>query len=435
MTGNKLIILNFTWAALALSSYIISTGSRDDAVPTGEDREETKVVGRVTILGSQRDPERPKGELESIPPDEVAVESQALSDVETAIALQEAAQARREQQRADYFASTVTSQNALSMLEEFTKTPRDVTTDRMFLQFLESCGKVAGQEVISLALESIPNAGENSRWGTPGSLETIMTGWASESPAAAMEFIDSLEDESRNPEILEYRSAMQVGILQELRRSDLDAAIAYSQQFYVDTLPSWRAESFSRTIDYSNGYRRNYLQGLESVAAAVEVQRGLAGLQSWVFGLEAETPGQLDYKRTAASNMLATMREESPEQAASWVAAHAGDGFVSGFDIVAASRVFADTPEGQIEWIAALPGDVDRKNAMYGPYYGWIREDFDAAGAWLARQPLGAMYDMVIARYANESATDDPEAARLWANEIKEDRLRRIILKDIEEAQ
>ena len=425
MSGYKLIVLNFTWAALALTSYFIGTNRRSDAVQAGKNGEETRIVEPVTALGSQGGPGSPTGGFEAVPPDEVAIETPGLSDVEAAIAFQEAAQARRQQQMADYFASTVSPQNARSMLEEFKRTPRNAMTDRTFLAFLKAWGNVAGPEAISIALDSIPTADADSRWATQSSLENIMAGWASADPKAAMEFTNRLRDGNPTNRDLNFATAMQLGILQELQRSNLDGAIEYSQQFYLDTLESWRANRVAKKI---------YLQGLEEVAATVWERQGQTGMDAWISEIDGETSGSREFRLELTSKLLEPMRAESPERAAAWVAANAYSGLIKGSDIVSASKVFADTPEGQIEWIAALPGDANR-SAMYGSYSGWLREDFNAAGEWLVRQPLDRpMYDGVIARYANETATDDPSAARLWANEITGERLRRWTLKRIDEA-
>ena len=185
---------------------------------------------------------------------------------------------------------------------------------------------------------------------------------------------------------------------------------------------------------FLKGACKTRFSGLQNILTAVDEQRGLAGLQAWVNSIDGDAPGMESYKLEATSRMLEVLRNESPERAANWVAANAGQGFIKGSDIVSTAKVFAETPQGQLNWITALPGEADR-SAIYLPFRAFLRDDFDAAAAWLVKQPADPIYDKVIAHFAQEAAAYDPQAARLWANEITEERLKEFMLKDIDKAQ
>ena len=90
---------------------------------------------------------------------------------------------------------------------------------------------------------------------------------------------------------------MHVGILDALEDTDLDAAIAYSQEFYADALDSWNASYLGK----------GDVSGIESVVSAVMEQRGLLGLESWFADIETSSPALMDYKRRASEELLDVM--------------------------------------------------------------------------------------------------------------------------------
>ncbi len=335
MSGKKLILLNLGWATLAVGTYFIGTSGGGDNAATAEgETAGMKSVQPVTSLGGKRDPGR--------------------ASVTKALALESVGQARENQQLSDFFARIVTPENALSMLEEFEATPRSETSDLVFREFLKAWGKVAGPEAVSLVVKSTWTEPWEFRWGTKGSVESVMAGWASVDLAAAMEFTTQLREDTGFRGSTYKSTVLHLGILQVLERSNLDEAIAYSQQFYADTLSYWKAAG---KYSYPDGDDR---RGLEKVAAAVAEQRGLVGLEAWVAGLGGETPGSREYKAKATSRMLQAMRKKSTLLAAEWVSANADQGFVPASDLEATAEVFADTPEGQRDWIAARTRDATR---------------------------------------------------------------------------
>ena len=414
------ILLNFAWAGLAVGTYFLGNGGADDSEPEGAVAPGIQSARAEDGLQGEENTVAVLGRGEKLRPGSATNFLLALRDARA-----------REEAQLSAFARTVTPENARAMLAIFEETPRDGLTDRAFVEFLEAWGSLAAPQAISLVLESVGNAEVGTRWrvgldrdaNISSAVESFVSGWAAVDLAAAMEFTTKLRDEQETWESI----ATHLGILKALQRTDLDGAIAYSQQFYADSLEHWDAKPYSAD-------KRARLSGLESMLRAIEEQRGLAGLEAWASRMDGEADGLRSYKLEATSRMLEILREESPARAAAWVAANAGQGYVPATDIVATAKVFADNPEGQLDWIAALPEAANR-SALAGPFRAFLREDFDAASAWLASQPLDSAYDRAIAHFAGVAAAYDPEAARLWANEITEERLKAFTLKKIEDAE
>jgi len=223
-----------------------------------------------------------------------------------------------EQVTADFFAATVTPQSAFAMLEIFEETPRDEVSDIMFLEFLYAWGKTAGPEAVTIVMDSYATAQIGSRWRTGldadmidgSSVQNFAAGWASADLAAAMQYTAKLDDDGETW----TSNWMHLGILRHLQRTNLNEAIAYSQQFYMDTLESFRPDGpFS-------AHQEEKFRGLDSIMAAIEEQQGLAILERWVEGIDDEVPAMQAYKREATSRMLEVMRSVSPERAAAWQA-------------------------------------------------------------------------------------------------------------------
>ena len=331
MTGKKLIVLNATWAALVVGAYFIGTsGGEDNTAPARTNGAEPLNVRPLSALGVKGGRDR--------------------ASVSNALALEPALQARETRQLSNYFAGIVTPENALSMLEEFEATPRSEASDLAFLEFLKAWGQVAGSEAVSRVVQSTWTEPWEFRWGTKGSVENVIAGWASVDLEAAVEFTTRLREDAGFRGSTHNGTLLHLGILQVLERSNLQGAIKYSQQFYAETLSAWKKAG---KYSYPDGDDQ---RGLDRVAAAVEEQRGLPGLEAWIAGLGDETAGLRQYKARATTRMLEAMRRESPLRAAEWVAANADQGFVPASELRAAAAVFADTPVGQRDWIAAQTG-------------------------------------------------------------------------------
>ncbi|MEM7041097.1 MAG: hypothetical protein AAF570_29300, partial [Bacteroidota bacterium] len=265
MSANRLFILNLCWASLAVGTYFIGRNSGDGNGPKLAGSTEPTNARPLPALRNEApdqgssNSKNESGRWENVPLEEATGLFQALREARV-----------REEERLSAFSRTVTRENALAMLKVFEETPRDEMTDRLFVKFLQAWGKVAGPEKISFVMDSFKKVRMGSRWrvGCDGDtnndtcVTSFMAGWASVDLAAAMEFTSKLHAEGQTRD----STRTHLGVLRALENSNLDAAIAYSQQSFAETAEFWSRKPYS-------AYEEDKFEGLGRVLAAVEQQR------------------------------------------------------------------------------------------------------------------------------------------------------------------
>ena len=417
MANKKLILLNLGWAALVAAAYFVDPSGPDTAVGASSpvDANSTSssaaasLDGRVSRMFQEiADRSRTLDETTPDPIDAAEALAMAMADLDSALARQEALLAE--------VAQAVTPENAESILQVFLDTPRSEITDRVFVDFLESWGSVAGEEAAALIAEKSWSENPRERWNIEGLAGAVMKGWASADPDAAIAFTEGVRQNEEDWGRVLKSTEMHLGILEALQDTNLDRAIAYSQEFH---------EAIYQ--DSSIGG----VEGIETLVTAIAEQRGMRGLEAWIDSMGSETAGLRDYQRAANTEMLRLMREDDPGQAAERVADTIDQDLVTPNDLVDAAPFFADTTTEQLEWIAEQSGQ-SVEVALRAKFSRLLNEDFNAAGDWLAQQSLGPTYDDTIAEFAREAAVYNPEAASAWAETITREDLKNDILNEID---
>lgn len=298
MSGKKEILSHLGWGVLVVAAYFLGTrgreGEPDRAAPLkGTSTHDVSVSGvdqRVSRMFQEiADRGRMKDALSEVPDGGAEGLTAALKEMEAVLA--------SEEEQLCEFARSVTTETALPMLEVFLSTPRSGMTDRVFLEFVQAWGRVAGREAVEYVLEAHGNAESDTRLGAAGLSERAMAGWASTDSEAAMKYVANMMTDAGESGDTWRSTRMHVGILDALEATDLDAAIAYSQELYADALDSWNASYLGK----------GDVSGIESVVAAVMEQRGLLGLESWFADIETSSPALMDYKRRASEELLDVM--------------------------------------------------------------------------------------------------------------------------------
>ena len=173
---------------------------------------------------------------------------------------------------------------------------------------------------------------------------------------------------------------------------------------------------------------------MDRLASEIIEQRGVEGLTDWLAGIDhsQEENNLLSYKKYAAGITLDRLAQDDPDAALKFITENASQPYITADGLERAARRAAGPINEELDWLADLPGELGgRQHAIGERFEDYIREDFSAAGEWLAAQPLGPAYDEAIQDYANSAARDDREAAIAWAEritdpKIREDTLRRI---------
>lgn len=288
----------------------------------------------------------------------------------------------------------LTPEQVPAMLAAFEDGERDDETNRLFRDFLYAWGRVGGEEAIAYMMN--PESKRRDHYGGTSAI----AGWAASDLLAAKDYVAGVESQHA-------REWLHYGVFREEMRSDLDGAIAYSED---------------------NGRSRARGRQMDMLRDEIFERGGLDGLAGWVDGIDHTDPGGndlLSYKQYASSIVLDRMAAEDPEVAAAWIVENGDQPYVTADGLERAARRAAGDIDEELDWLVALPDDVaQRRHAIGERFEDFIRDDFAGAGEWLASQPLGPAFDEAIQDYARSAARDDPEAALAWAQRISDPELR-----------
>ena len=288
----------------------------------------------------------------------------------------------------------LTKENVAEILAAFENAPKnDDTVDRHFRDFLYAWGRLAGEDAIAYAMDK--ESARRTSWGST----SAVSGWAVSDPGAAKQYVASVES-------ADSRQWLHYGVMREIMRSDLDGAIAYSEQ---------NVKSRAR------GYQ------MDRLAGEIVRQRGIGGLTDWVHSIDhtSEENDLLSYKQYAVGITLDKLAAENPDSALQFITENASEPFLTADGLERAARRAGGPINEELDWLSNLPSEISgRRHAIGERFEDYIREDFAAAGEWLAAQELGPAYDEAIQDYANSAARDDREAALAWAERITDPKLR-----------
>ncbi len=293
--------------------------------------------------------------------------------------------------------------NVAGVLAAFEDGPRDEESNRHFNDFLYAWGRMAGADAAAYATD--PDSARRGRFGSV----SAVSGWAASDPEAAKAFVAGVENR-------DTRQWMHYGVMREMLRSDLDGAIAYSEQ---------------------NERSRARGMQLDQLASAIADRRGVGGLTEWVAGIDHAKDGNdlLSYKSYAVGITLDRLAAEDPDAAVDWITENAGQPYLTADGLERAARRAAGGIDEELDWLAGLPSVEGQTHAIGERFEDFIREDFAAAGEWLAAQPLGPTYDEAIQDYARQAARDDSQAALAWAERINDPDLRARTIRQLQQLQ
>jgi hypothetical protein len=133
----------------------------------------------------------------------------------------------------------------------------------------------------------------------------------------------------------------------------------------------------------------------------------------------------LSYKGYATGIVLDRMVGADPEAALQFITDNVAQPFITSSALEGAARRAAGPINEELDWLTQLPAELSgQRHAIGERFEDYIREDFDAAGQWLASRSLGPSYDEAIQDYAVSAARRDREAALAWAERITDDKIR-----------
>ncbi len=405
MKKEKLVLLNLVWATTVVVAFILGgKGGDPDASPSfGKVQgniSDRSTHGAISALG-----DAPAGNPAGGSRQSLAGSTGSTAGRRMASALADPDPLRRNLQVAELL-SNLTTADIDEVLATFENGPRNEESNRHFREFLYAWGLLAGEDAVAYAMDSKSPRLE-------GKITSAIKGWATRDPEGAKEYVAGVKDSGT-------RQWMHLTVMGEMLHRDLDGAILYSEQ---------------------NEKSRARGSQLDQLASALFEERGINGITDWVNSIDhtKKENDMLSYKSYAAGLALDRLAGDDPDAAIQFIMDNADQPFITSDGLERAARRAAGPINEELEWLTQLPAEVSgQRHAIGERFEDYIREDFAAAGQWLASRDLGPAYDEAIQDYAFSAARDNRGAAIAWAERItdakmKEDTMRRLVPRDADD--
>jgi hypothetical protein len=147
---------------------------------------------------------------------------------------------------------------------------------------------------------------------------------------------------------------------------------------------------------------------------------GADAITAWAEATPEENREAAFYR---ASKALA---EIDATEAAAWYETHMEEEWAaSALQSIARTWVASEDRAALFEWLARLPADARRDEAIRVSFSKWWQIDRDEADAWITSVELSPGLDPALAFYARQVSRSDPRGAVEWANQIQDSKLRK----------
>ena len=308
------------------------------------------------------------------------ISSIAYQDPEAAIRLAKALPSAR--QRAQVVDSIFWSINqvnadlALKMLDDFKS---DIQPSR-YANFLSSIVGARAEYDVSGALDLCQRlpAGDNR----DQAVQSVLYRWARSSPAEAVAYAEQLPDGSGRTNALRNLASTWAG-------SDPVSAIEWAGRFAEQAYPSpfsqaigaWAESDAKAAATYVSMLKPGTLQQQTAASvASVWARSDPTAALAWVDGFP-----QGESRSNALRNVVATWSGQDPDAAAEWVLRTPADASRDELlDSLASNQRYQDPKQAVRLGEQIL--DADRRNrSLQQSVSQWIRQDADAARAWVQR--------------------------------------------------
>jgi hypothetical protein len=211
--------------------------------------------------------------------------------------------------------------------------------------------------------------------GQPFVTSSVLSGWASENPKAAMEWFRSQEVNGFEKNI------MARGLFEGIVQKDVNMA---AEMAAAETDPELKGQFYDAI-------------GRQQIKDA-----GLEATRKWIDGMIAS--GNVD------------------------------PGFLAGTVEQVADRLANENPKGVIDWAMALPQGRAQENALEEGIQAWARVDPTATSEYLAAMPASEAKDGAVQDFARVIVREDPKSAIAWAASISDpERRERALVRTAQE--
>ena len=124
------------------------------------------------------------------------------------------------------------------------------------------------------------------------------------------------------------------------------------------------------------------------------------------------------YKQRAFKRLATVLVDLDPQAAGNFVASHRTRSFGIALLLRVGTSWAKGDGAAAMRWLQSLPPGDDLPTVVQETYRMWFTTDMPAASAWLREQPLDPWLDPAISTFASWQTQEDPQEAVAWAGRV-----------------
>ena len=218
-------------------------------------------------------------------------------------------------------------------------------------------------------------------------LNATLPGWASKDPAAAIAWLDTMEEGDAKTR---FRGSLVSGLADR----DIGGATNY-------------------VLARANLGDKQAAEYIQIVAGEEMRKNGPATAAAWG---ERLPDGPL--KLQALEDIAGAYVNRDPQAAAAWAEKYATAGSGSGIIEEIGQEWAQRDPKSAVAWLGSLTDGPAKSEGTFSALREWTRRDPTAASQYLATLPASDSKDSAVSGFARSLAREDPESAIIWAKTI-----------------
>jgi hypothetical protein len=239
-------------------------------------------------------------------------------------------------------------------------------------------------------------------------ISTSLAKWAKDDPMAALDWVR--KNGEKFPDLVN----------DDAKRGMIAGAAANDPKLAFSLIGELGFEDVSRPID----------KIVDAARTPAERTATLAALREHLETL-TNPKARDDTSRTAIRELVQSAAKDGFEAGSKWIDE-------AGFTPEQLAQIGGVTPEAKgddtgkwVEWMGETLPAENSHDAIRNMVTTWTRDDYQAAGTWLAATPEGPARDSSVRAYAETVAGYDPETAAQWAATLPAGKDREQTMKSI----
>ena len=222
----------------------------------------------------------------------------------------------------------------------------------------------------------------------PALMRSLVRAWAAQDPEAARAVTESVRVARGSDELI-------VALVQGWFASDRDGVVEYLAQY-----PAGSARQFA----------------IAGLLRTMALRDGLDAMFSWAESLPDDAPAR--FKLQTFRRVGSVAAEIDPLRAAAWAETHLQGDFREGLPRRVAVRWVRQDPEAAMAWLASLPTEGHIEYAVEETYRTWLGRDREGAWAWIRNAEPAPYLEPAVSLYAVGISKEDPLEGIEWAARV-----------------